>query len=112
MKTDYRLRKNKDFQHVYRKGKSVASRSIVMIHLPLQELKVGFCVSKKVGNSVCRNRVKRLMKEAFRSVLPNVGKAKIVFVARVAIVGKDYEHIRKEMIGLLKRGSLWKDIQA
>ena len=62
------LKKNRDFQQVYRKGTSAASRQFVMYVLkngtPVNRL--GITVSKKVGNSVVRHRVKRLVKEGYR----------------------------------------------
>ena len=52
MERRYRLKKNRAFQYVYRRGHSVACRNLVMLLAPGRELKVGFSVSKKVGNAV------------------------------------------------------------
>ena len=59
MERRYRLKKNRAFQYVYHKGHSVACRNLVMLLAPGRELKVGFSVSKKTGNAVTRNRIKR-----------------------------------------------------
>lgn len=68
---DYRLKKEKDFNLVFGKGKRIFSKSFTLIYFPAKNLKVGFAVSKKHGGSVKRNRIKRLLRESFRSFLPN-----------------------------------------
>ena len=59
------LRKNSDFSAIYKRGKSVGDRYVVLFYRPngLSYNRTGFLASKKVGNSVKRNRAKRLMKE-------------------------------------------------
>lgn len=68
MKFSESLKKNPDFQNVYRRGKSCANRYFVMYTLEngTGGNRIGISVSKKVGNSVVRHRVKRLVKEAYR----------------------------------------------
>ena len=64
MKYTESLKKNRDFQQVYKKGTSFANRYLVMYVMDngLEINRVGISVSKKVGNSVVRHRVKRLIK--------------------------------------------------
>ena len=68
MKFTESLKKNSDFQNIYREGKSYANRFLVMYVLEngTGNSGIGISVSKKVGNSVIRHRVKRLVKEAYR----------------------------------------------
>ncbi len=68
MKFSESLKKNPDFQNVYRRGKSCANRYFVMYTLEngTGGNRIGISVSKKVGNSVVRHRVKRLVREAYR----------------------------------------------
>ena len=68
MKFSDSLKKNKDFQNVYRKGKSYANRYFVMYVLKneTEENRLGISVSKKVGNSVIRHHLTRLVREAYR----------------------------------------------
>ena len=74
MAIDYRLKKEKDFNLVFNKGKRAFSHDLTMVYFPSKELKVGFAVSKKQGGSVKRNRIKRLLRESFRSFTPKKGK--------------------------------------
>ena len=82
MERRYRLKKNRAFQYVYRKGHSVACRNLVMLLAPGRELKIGFSVSKKTGNAVTRNRIKRRLRECFRPYLGDVKTGLYVIVAR------------------------------
>ncbi len=68
MRSKYVLNRQKDFDAVYRLGKSQASRYVVLFYRKndLGLTRISFLASKKVGNSVQRNRARRLMKEAFR----------------------------------------------
>ena len=68
MKYSESLKKNKDFQQVYRHGTSKANRYLVMYVLDNQYMKnrLGISVSKKVGNSVVRHRLTRLVRESYR----------------------------------------------
>lgn len=62
------LKKNADFQYVYRRGKSVANRYLVVYVLEngLETNRLGISVSKKVGNSVVRHHLTRLIRESYR----------------------------------------------
>lgn len=63
-----KLTKNKSFQAVYKGGKSVSNRLLVLYILPNQssERRIGFAAGKRLGNAVVRNRIKRMMREAYR----------------------------------------------
>ena len=68
MKYSESLRKNWDFQLVYKKGTSYANRYLVMYVLKnqLNRNRIGISVSKKVGNSVVRHHLTRLIRESYR----------------------------------------------
>lgn len=86
MKFSESLKKNADFRNVYRQGTSCANRYFVMYTLEngTESNRIGISVSKKVGNSVVRHRVKRLVREAYRLREEMFGSGlDIVVIARV-----------------------------
>lgn len=69
MQKELRLKRKQDFRKVYTYGKSVANRELVLFikeNPQLQSYRFGISVSKKIGNAVVRNRVKRYIKEVIR----------------------------------------------
>ena len=103
MERRYRLKKNKAFQYVYRRGHSVACRNLVMLLAPGRELKVGFSVSKKTGNAVTRNRIKRRLRECFRPWIGDVKTGLYVIVARPSAAEAAFDDLRRDMRYLLKK---------
>ena len=103
MERCYRLKKNRAFQYVYRKGHSAACRDLVMLVAPGRELKVGFSVSKKVGNAVTRNKVKRRLRECFRPCLGDVKTALYVIVARPSAAQAAFDTLQRDVRYLLKK---------
>ena len=104
MALDYRLKKQKDFDLVFKKGKRLFSSSITMLYFTAKETKVGYCVSKKHGKSVERNRIKRILRESFRSFTPLLRQNYFfVFIPKVC---KEYSFktFKKDMEYLLKKG--------
>lgn len=105
----YRIRKNTEFRTVYRRGKSFSNLSLVLyIYRNGKDInRIGISVSKKVGNSVIRGRVKRLISESYR--LNNEGlKAgyDLVFIARNPSNSKNYKEIESALKNLLKKAGL------
>ena len=70
---EYRLKKAKDFDRVFRAGKRAFTNRLTLIYLPAKTVKAGYAVGKKHGKAVKRNCIKRLLREAFRTVLPEIG---------------------------------------
>lgn len=102
----YRLRSRKSFDVIYRRGKSVANEHLVLLTLPSRNStpKVGFVVGKKVGKAVCRNKVKRRLREIFRSLIGRVaGHTSYVVVARSGAAHVDYAGLESDLTQLLQR---------
>ena len=85
MEKAYRIKKNSDFQTIYKKGKSVANRQFVVYTYKNRDLKhfrLGISVSKKLGNAVTRNRIKRAIRENFKVHKQNIIAKDIIVIAR------------------------------
>ena len=106
------IRKNAGFIRVYRRGKYWAGKFMVLyvLHNDSNELRLGISVSKKIGKSVTRNRVRRLIRENYRLLEGNIGTGMdLVFNARASDSLPDFYAIGKEMQYLLKKlGALGK----
>lgn len=109
MQKQYRLKKNASFNYIYRKGKSVSNKYMVLVYVSsYQNLKIGFSVSKKVGNSVVRNHTKRLFREAIGSFIPKMNQhTHYILIARPSIVDIDYHKLKDELKELLLKASLY-----
>ncbi len=107
-----RLKKNTDFKNVYKKGKSIADKYIVICFLRnnMNMTRVGYTASKKVGKSVIRNRARRLMKESFRNNNENVKAGyDIVFIARARIKDAEYIEVEKSLKRVVKKACKYMD---
>jgi ribonuclease P protein component len=73
--------------------------------LPLPAIRVGFTVTRKVGNAVVRNRVRRRLREAARMVIPGQARPDLdyVLVGRQAAIARDFANLRQELVEALKR---------
>ena len=99
------LKKNSDFKNVYKNGKSYANKYLVMYvkENGLDKNRIGISVSKKVGNSVVRHRVTRLVRESYRlhESIFNSG-LDIVIVARPSAATVGYNEVESALLHLGK----------
>lgn len=106
------LKKNFQFRHVYNKGKSIANRQLVMyvIKNGKHKNRLGISVSKKVGKSVTRSRVTRLIRESYRLMENYVAQGyDIVVIARVSTNDSSYNEISKSLHHLFRKHGLLTD---
>ena len=106
MKYSESLKKNKDFQLVYKCGKSYANKYLVMYikENNTGKNRLGISVSKKVGNSVVRHRVTRLIRESYRLNERSFRQGlDIVVVARPNAKDKSYQEIESALMHLAGR---------
>ena len=111
MKFSQSLKKNRDFQNVYKKGTSFANSYLVMYILEngLQENRIGISVSKKVGNSVVRHHLTRLIRESYRLSEEHFRCGiHIVVIARTSAKGRNYHEIESALIHLGKLHKIYK----
>ena len=99
------LKKNCDFQHVYKNGKSYANKYLVMYVLEnnTDKNRLGISVSKKVGNSVVRHKITRLIRESYRlhESIFNSG-LDIVVIARKGASSVAFREIENALLHLAK----------
>lgn len=99
------LKKNHQFQFVYKNGKSYANKYLIMYMMEngLEKNRIGISVSKKVGNSVVRHRVKRLIRESYRlhEKIFNSG-LDMVIIARPSAAAADYKEAESALLHLCK----------
>lgn len=102
------LKKNKEFKKVYDNGRSYATRNLVLYCLNYEKGKknrYGLSVSKKIGNAVVRNKLKRRLREIIRN-FENEKDFKgydIIFIARKPVVKLDYQSLKKDVEKLYKK---------
>ncbi len=100
------LKKNRDFQKVYQRGTSYANRYLVMYVLENQYKKnrLGISVSKKVGNSVVRHRVTRLIRESYRlNEMKFKSDLDIVVIARPSAKERSFHEIESALMHVAKK---------
>ena len=105
------LRYKRDFDRLYKKGRSSGDRYVVVFYLANGQghTRKAFLASKKVGGAVARNRARRLMKESFRKIEHGIRPGMdILFIARSTIAGTGCAEVEASMRSALKKCGLLK----
>lgn len=112
MKKSYRVKKEKEFQHVFQQKQSCANRRFVVYVLdqPKQlHFRVGISVGKKIGNAVCRNAVKRKIRTSIyqlrESIVPTCD---FIIIARPGVERLTSEEIQQNITHVLKLAKIFK----
>lgn len=112
MKKRFRVKKEKDFSAIFKKGKSFANRKFVIYRLENNEqhFRVGLSVSKKLGNAVMRNQIKRRIRhiliEHKDQLVENVD---FVVIARKGVEILDYAEMEKNLLHVLKLSKIYQE---
>lgn len=112
MKKENRLRSNMEFKRVYSKGKNYWNRNLILYVRKNNTniTRIGFSVSKKIGKSVVRNKVKRRMREICRLRLDQLKEGyDLVFIPKKNVVDLTYKELESAMLHILKVGKVLKD---
>ena len=111
LKKAYRIKKNSEFQQIFKTGKSFANRELVIYYKRKEDqehFRIGISVGKKIGNAVTRNRVKRCVREAFIQLEPSVkNDVDIIIIARKPVVNMDCSDIKRSIEHLLRKQRLF-----
>ncbi len=109
MKRRHSLRGRQRFQQVRSEGKSWAVPLLVLCALPNggDTSRIGFSVSRRLGNAVRRNRARRRLREAVRGHFASIANGwDLVFIARPPLAQADFADIEAACLTLLKRAQL------
>jgi ribonuclease P protein component len=115
VKRNFRLTRSIDFKRVRNAGKSYAHPLVVLVASAAHEndqealsTRVGVTAGRSVGGAVERNRAKRLLREAMRSLLPGIRPGwDLVLIARQALSGATYQQVCDALTQLLQRAGLF-----
>jgi ribonuclease P protein component len=109
LKKKFRLKKKSGFKEIFSKGRNYSSK-YAAIYILKGPKRFGFIASKKIGNSVQRNRAKRLLREVIRLNLENINnKVQIIFIARPKIKGVSYFEVEKSLLNMLKCANVFNE---
>src|SRR3954464_659525 len=112
MKKEFRIKKNNDFQAAFKKGRSFANRQFVVYSLEKEGqdfFRIGLSVSKKIGNAVTRNRVKRYVRQSILELHDLVSPGNdYVIIARKPTAEMDFFEVKKSLTHVLKVGKVLK----
>ena len=112
MKKRFRVKKEKDFNAIFKEGKSFANRKFVIYRLENDEqhFRVGLSVSKKLGNAVMRNQIKRRIRhiliEHKNQLVENVD---FVVIARKGVEILEYAEMEKNLLHVLKLSKIYQE---
>ena len=112
MKKSFRVKREKDFKEIFQYGTSFANRKFVVYQLENQQnhFRVGLSVSKKLGNAVTRNQIKRRIRHILLSVRERLAdNVDFVVIARKGVEGLDYAEMEKNLLHVLKLSKIYRE---
>lgn len=97
------MKRHREFQYIYKKGKSAHANSCVLFYLSHNEKKVGFTATKKVGNAVVRNRCKRRLRALFLEFSDSIKEGTYIFVAKGSTHTINFSALETDFRKILKK---------
>lgn len=91
------IKKSDDFTMIIQTGQKWTGRHLMVFYLPSDERRVGFAVSKKLGNAVVRNQVKRWMREVYRVRKHEIGSLQMIMMLKKQTMKPGFHQIAKDM---------------
>ena len=108
-KVDKRLKKQKDFDLVFRKGKRIYTNSLTLIYLKNNNFKFGISLSKKHGKAIIRNRIKRILRSIIRQSLVDIKENYYIIVLPKISENYIFDNLQKDYLYALKKGNIIND---
>ena len=99
----FRIKKRKEFQTVFNGGKRIYSPCFKMLYFKSGTLSMGICVSKKHGKAHKRNRIKRLVREAFRNTCGELEKPYSIIIIPATEIEHTYSALEKSLLICFKK---------
>ena len=112
MKKSFRVKREKDFKAIFKDGTSFANRKFVVYQLENQQnhFRVGLSVSKKLGNAVTRNQIKRRIRHILQSVKGSLLEhVDFVVIARKGVETLEYAEMEKNLLHVLKLSKIYQE---
>ncbi|MCK0469787.1 ribonuclease P protein component [Halalkalibacter sp. APA_J-10(15)] len=110
MRSEQRIKKSQEFSIVFKKGQSVANRQFVLYILSKEDqpfFRLGLSVSKKVGNAVTRNRIKRYIRECFRIEQDQIKDCfDFIVIARQPTAKMSFHEVEKSLMHVLRKAKV------
>ncbi len=103
LKKEYRVTKKETFSKVIKKKQQVANKCFVLYYQPSTSLRVGISVSKKLGNAVVRNKIKRQVRQMVYEVFDLNGSYDFILIVRFPYLKQNYAKNKKDLELLYKQ---------
>ena len=107
MRSELRLRRNKEFQTVFREGRGWTNRLLVLRARPngCESTRIGLITSRRIGNAVIRNKTRRRLREILKSIQIEVGWD-LVLIVRKNKLTSEYNQLKLAVQDVLSRSNL------
>ena len=112
MNRSYSLKRHKEFRYTYRVGHSMSMPLLTLVFAKSRNetVRIGFSVSKRVGNSVQRNRAKRRMRACITPMVDRLkGGCNLILIAKPEVLDAPFPELQRQTETLLKRCSAWEN---
>ena len=112
MDRSYSLKRHKEFRYTYARGRAQSMPLFTLVYAKSrnESVRIGFSVSKRIGNAVQRNRAKRRMRAALTPMVPHIsGGFNVIFVAKPDVLEAPFAELGRQMETLIRRAGLWRD---
>jgi ribonuclease P protein component, eubacterial len=109
MKKSYRIKSSQDFQRIIDKKENFANKKFVIYQAEGQKdhFRAGISVSKKLGNAVARNRIKRLIRESLHEFSQGLQDVDFIVIARAGVEKLDFEQVKSNLLHALKNSKIY-----